>query len=186
MADVPPWERLSDAIARVMGEAGLSRDEAQTRICRAIADGAVKIRGKLGRHTTTGFRASNTVLEERDFHIAPEIKPEHLDWEQSRPVKPWVVRREAFKKPGHWELEWIELFVADVTNFLCSARPPGESAQRASRTGPALKGKGTPVGLGPRSTAGPQNPGAVGSPRRRGAQPKKFEQARDAMRNDIQ
>jgi hypothetical protein len=98
MADVPPWERLSDAIARVMAEAGLSRDEAQTRICRAIADGAVKIRGKLGRHTTTGFRASNTVLEERDFHIAPEIKPEHLDWEQSRPVKPWVVRREAFRE----------------------------------------------------------------------------------------
>jgi hypothetical protein len=51
MAYVSEWERLSEALTRVMAAGGLPEDEAQTDICRAIAEGAVNIRGKLGRHT---------------------------------------------------------------------------------------------------------------------------------------
>ena len=47
MAYVGEWERLSDAVVRVMEVTGLPKEEAQTDICRAVADGAVKIRAKL-------------------------------------------------------------------------------------------------------------------------------------------
>jgi len=183
---VPPWERLSNALVRVMAEAGLPRDQAQTNICRAIADGAVNIQGKLGRHPTTGFRASNTVLERKDFHIEPEIKPEDLDWEQSRPLKSWNVRREAFKKPGYWDLEWIELCVADVTKFLCPAGQASGQTPTTSRSQPAVENQEMAAGPAASSTAGPPKPGAAAPARRRGARPLKLEKARDAMRNDIQ
>jgi hypothetical protein len=58
-----PWESLSEAATRVMEAAGLSRDEAQTDICQAIADRAINIQGKLGEHQTKPISASNTVLQ---------------------------------------------------------------------------------------------------------------------------
>ena len=58
--------------------------------------------------------------------------------------------------------------------------------KRATSTSrPALESQ-EPVGSGRRSTARPRKPGAAGPGRRRGARPEKFEQAKDAMRNDIQ
>jgi hypothetical protein len=192
MTYVSDWERLSDAMIRVMAAAGLSKDEVQTDICRAIADGAVKIRGKLERHATTPLLTSTWVLDGKDFRISTEIKSEDLDWEKSRPVKPWMVRRESFRQPGYWDLEWVELSRTDVTNVLCTAGNQSESAQHASsETGATSRsrrplGNKVPLGPGLTPTAGPQKPSAAGSARRRGAQPKKFEQARDAMRNDIQ
>jgi hypothetical protein len=53
MAYTPPWERLSEALARVREATGLSQTEAQADICRAIADGAIKVQGALGRHSTS-------------------------------------------------------------------------------------------------------------------------------------
>jgi hypothetical protein len=135
MAYVPEWERLSDVVARVMA-AGLSRDEAQSDICRAIAVRAVKIQGQLGRHTIRGT-LDRTVLEGKDIQIPTEIKPEDLDWERSRPVRPWFVRREPTRLPGPWALEWIVLSRTDVTNAWCTAGKQSESALHASR------GKGT-------------------------------------------
>jgi hypothetical protein len=193
MAYPSAWERLSDAATRVMTAAGLSKDEAQSDICQAIADGAVKIRGKLGRHTTRHSRASETVLEGKDFDVPTTIKSEDLDWEKSRPVKPWMVRRGIFALAGYWDLDWIELSRTDVTNVLCPARKQNESAKLAlsetgatSRSRPALESQETPAGSGPRSTAGPRKSGAARPARHRGPRPKKFEQARDAMRNDLQ
>ena len=81
MAYVSEWERLSKALTRVMAAGGLPEDEAQTDICRAIAEGAVEIRGKLKKQSIGPMSASNTVLEGKDFHISSEIKPEDLDWE---------------------------------------------------------------------------------------------------------
>jgi hypothetical protein len=188
MAYVSEWERLSEALRRVIAASGLGENEARTDICRAIADGAVNIRGKLGSHTTKPLRASDTVLEGKDFHIPSEIKPEDLDWERSRPVKPWTVRRENFKVPGQWELEWVELFRTDITNVLCPDGRQSEAAQHVSsepgavsRTQPPRESRGSSVGA---ATAGPR-PAAAGPVRRRGARPKKFEQTRDAMRSDI-
>ena len=98
MPYVPAWERLADAIKHVMA-GGRPKEQAQTDLCRAIADGTVKIRGKLKRHTTRAS-TSKAVLEGTDFQIPPEIKPEDLDWERSRPLKPWIVRRGSFSTTG--------------------------------------------------------------------------------------
>ena len=71
MPHIPAWERLADAVRRVT--AGRRPKElAQIDLCRAIADGTVKIRCKLKRHTTRF--TSNAVLEGKDFHIPTEIK----------------------------------------------------------------------------------------------------------------
>jgi hypothetical protein len=131
MADVLTWERLSAATERVMATAGLSKEDAQSLICRAIADGILKFRGKVGQHATRPT-SGKTVLEEKDFHISPDIQREDFDWEQSRPLKQWRVRREIFNQPGQWNVDWIEVFSADVTK-LCSARSQGEATQHPSR-----------------------------------------------------
>src|SRR5947207_1663456 len=81
MTDLPTWDELSAATERVMAAAGLSKDEAQTRICCAIADGTLKFRAKVGWHTTRPVYG-NRVLEERDFQISPDIKPDDFDWDQ--------------------------------------------------------------------------------------------------------
>jgi len=132
MADVPIWERLSAATERVMATARLSKEDAQSQICRAIADGILKFRGQVGQHTTRPIHGGKRVFEEKDFHLSPDIQREDFDWEQSRPLKQWGVRREIFNLPGLWNVDWIEVFSADVTK-LCSAKNQGEATQRPSR-----------------------------------------------------
>ena len=187
MPYVPAWERLADAISRVTA-GRRPKDLAQIDLCRAIADGKVNIRCKLKRHTT-GF-TSKAVLEGKDFEIRTEIKPAGLDWETSCPVKPWLVRRGSYSIPGHWSLEWLEVCRADVTKALCAAKEQDENTRHASRETPAstsplaLESQEMPVGSGRRSTAGPRKSGGPG--RHRGVRPQKFEQTKEAMRNDLQ
>jgi hypothetical protein len=145
MAYIPRWERLPNALRRVMVAVRLSQDEAQVDICRALADGAIRIRGKLQRHTTRPLRASNTVLDGKYFQIPTEVKSEDLDWDTSRPVKPWMVQRGSFKPSGYWELEWIELCRIDVTNVLCIAGNRGESSQHAPTRAGATRRRTRPT-----------------------------------------
>jgi|GraSoiStandDraft_16_1057320.scaffolds.fasta_scaffold331617_1 hypothetical protein len=189
MADIPTWELLSAATELVMAEAELSKDQAQTKICDAIADGTLKFQAKVGRHMIRPMDG-NRVLEEKDFHISRDIQPEDFDWEQSRPLKLWNVRHEIFKLPGLWNLEWIKVCRADITK-LCTVWSKGDAVQHGETSAtntsrPALRSTGARVGSAPRSTAGPQTSNAAGSARRRGARPKKTEQVKGAMRNDIQ
>jgi hypothetical protein len=190
MAYVPAWQQLSDAIESVMAGAGRSREEAKTDICQAIADRPVKILCQLKRHATRP-NTSKAVLEGKDFEIPAEIKPADLDWERSRPLKAWFVRRESYSVGENWDLEWIKVCRADVTKVLCAATEQDENTRHAasetpakSTSRPAAESQEMPVGSSPRSTAGPRKPGAPG--RRRGRRPQKFEQTKDAMRNDIQ
>ena len=132
MAYVPVWERLSDAATRVMEAAGVSKDEAQVDICQAIVDGAVQFRCRLKRHTTKPM-TSKAVLDGNAFLQITKLKPDDLDWEGSRPLKPWTVRRGSYPIPGDWELACLKLSKTDVTNVLCRAETQGETAQRASR-----------------------------------------------------
>ncbi len=74
MVYIARWERLSDAVTRVMGATGLSREEAQTDLCRAIGDGAVKIRAKLDKHTSRPSH-SRELLQGEDFQIPTRIEP---------------------------------------------------------------------------------------------------------------
>ena len=140
MPYVSDWELLSDAATRVMEAAGVSKEEAQSDICQAIADRAVKFGAKLERHTTKGLRASKTVLEGTAFQIPTAIKPKDLDWERSRPVKPWFVQRGISTTHGYWDLEWIQLSRTDVTNVLCRTGTRGELPQpTSSETGARRK-----------------------------------------------
>jgi hypothetical protein len=131
MPYVRAWERLSEAVTFVMAAASCSQEEAKAAICQAIADGAIEIRGKLKRHTTRSI-TSKDVLAGTDLKIPPDIKPNELDWDQSRPLNPWPIRREIFGFSGLWELEWIELSSADVASFLCSAAERDQLDQRSS------------------------------------------------------
>jgi hypothetical protein len=144
MSYTSTWERLSEALTRVTKATGLSQTEAQADICRAIADGAIKVRGALGKRHTSGTTSRDTVLGGNYFQIPTSLKPEDLDWAASRPLEPWVVRRELFKVPGLWYLDWIELLRTDVTNALCSAEATSSSAPHAShQTG--AKARSRPV-----------------------------------------
>ena len=58
------WERLNEAVRRVMDATGCSKEEAQADICRAVADGVIRFRGRLKKHAT-GHMTSKNVLEGR-------------------------------------------------------------------------------------------------------------------------
>ena len=135
MAFIPSWERLSDALARVMKANRSSQNEAQAEICFAIAERAVRIHAKLGSKIGGGT-SYDTVLDGKCFNVPTGLKPEDLDWRESRPLKAWRVPRGAFRSHGHWNLEWIELWRADVTNVLCTPSEPDSPNQRCqSETG---------------------------------------------------
>jgi hypothetical protein len=187
MGYVSKWESLSAACER-MTAAGLAKDEAKNDIGQMVADGVVEIRVTLRKHATNGMRSSD-VLQGKHLEIPTAIKPEDLDWNQSRPVNPWFVKRGAYSPHGFWHIETIELCRSDVTNALCTAARPGgpvahaeSEAGTASRSGPVLENNG--VGLDPVCSTR-RIPGAPGSARRRGARPQKFEQTCSAMRDDL-
>src|SRR5262245_35326553 len=116
MPYVPAWERLPDVIGRLMA-GGRPKELAQADLCRAIADGTVNIRCQLIERR--GSRStSKASLEGKAFEIPTEIKPEDFDWEASRPIKPWFVRR-GCSLAGHWDLAWIQVSRADVKKALC-------------------------------------------------------------------
>ena|SRR5437660_2746845 len=88
---VSPWERLSDALARVMAATGLPQEQARIDICRALADRAINFRARLKKQAS-GL-TSKEILERAAFEVEEKIKPEQLDWEQSRPLQPWRIKR---------------------------------------------------------------------------------------------
>lgn len=184
------WQSLSDAAKRVVALTACSQVEAETDICRAIADGAINLRGKLKRRQSTNQTAVGATLERTAFQIPTDIGRSDLDWEKSCPLKPWIVRRGHFELPGPWELEWIKLFWPDIQDTLCNSRrnaqvirPPESGPAVAGKTLPTLVKTETPIALGSEPTEGLQRP--AGSARRRGPPPKKLERVKEAMRNDI-
>jgi hypothetical protein len=144
MAFVSTWEKLSEARSHVMANTGCSREEAEADICRAIADGAVLVRAKLGSRKYGGISA-DTVLDGKAFRIPTSLKPEDLDWQESRPLIPWLVLRGADASHGHWELEWIELFTTDVTNALCGAPKESKPAAQDAPSDASPKSRSRPA-----------------------------------------
>jgi hypothetical protein len=174
----PTWEQLPVTLMRVIATCGLSKEQAQIEICRAIADRAVRIWIKPRMRATTHTTVSETLVGD-ELEIPTELNPEDFDWEASRPVNPWLVRRGKFRPAGHWHLAWIKLFSADVTSFLCAAKVRVEATSENAATGacqPAPPGLRSAIAVS----------GAAGSARRRGRRPQKFEQTCDAMGDDIQ
>lgn len=140
MSYVSAWQRLSDALAAVVAATGQSNEEAKGDISRAVADGVIKFRAQLKRHTTRPIRW-DVVVSGDDFQLPAQLSPADFDWEQSRPINPWFLRRERSRNPGYWELAWIELSTADAQTVLCGptveAVPPRRQT-RPTRARPAF------------------------------------------------
>jgi len=139
------WESLSDALDRVMQSTDLSREQAETDICRAISDRAIGIQAKLVRHAIR-FQTSHLVVGGSNLHIPTPLEPHDLDWQQSRPTNPWFIRDLPPLHSGPWHLELLELSRPDVIRELLpsqqalaptSSKAPVES-NRKKRTAPKL------------------------------------------------
>jgi hypothetical protein len=136
------WERLADTARQVMSACQVAEDEAKAAICRAIADGTVRIRVTLDRHASTPM-TSKSMLDGKDLDIPAHLKPEDLGWPESRPLEPWSVRRGSFRPSGYWHLKLIEVCRADVAAAFCPPARPQATAQPASKDGAARRSQPT-------------------------------------------
>jgi hypothetical protein len=112
------WERLPETLQRLMA-AGLPEESAKSGLCAAIADRAIKIRLQLDRHTTTGMTHRTVSFTGEDIQIPLDLNPADMDFQNSRPLKPWFIPRE--KHPGlkgWWHIKQIEVCGPDVTSVL--------------------------------------------------------------------
>jgi hypothetical protein len=113
--------QLAEAVTEVTASTESTEKQAKIDICRAIADESIDIEAKLRWHTTKGLVSKGTV-DGRSLEIPKNLKPDDLDWENSRPRKSWAVRRGSHPAPGHWELASIEVSREDIAAVLCEER----------------------------------------------------------------
>lgn len=144
MRYISNWENLSDARDRVVAATGCSQEEVEADICGAMIDGAIKIRCKPRKHLHSPMRPPKTPLE-GIFQVPDDLKPDDLDWANSRPTQPWLVPRGAYRPCGHWHLDWIKLLKADVTNALCSAPGKAKPASENAPAKPAARSRSRPA-----------------------------------------
>jgi hypothetical protein len=144
---VASWERLSEAMNRVTAT-GITEAEAKSDLCRSISDGAVKIRLGLGRHATNGMTAHGTTVNGEDVEIPPQLSAGDMDWNNSRPLAPWAVRRERIAHlKGRWHIEWIEVSREGVIGAFCAV-DRGEirrAAKPLHEYKGSVRGKGQPA-----------------------------------------
>ena len=102
------------------------------------------------------------------------IQSGDLDWEKSRPLTPWFVRRGAFSIRGYWHLAWIELSKTDLSRVFFGR---GDAPTAGSEEGvPADQSGSQPKGNWPRART---------ETARRGPEATKFNATVTAMRNHI-
>jgi len=140
MEYVPRWERLNEARRRV-AKAGLSKREIQRDICRAMADGAIKVRPSLEliketvldhkihhRHAHQIAKFTHDLFNEinrypkpwelyKPFSVPRELKPSDLDWRKSSFKRRFRIAIRPDMAPMLWDVS-IELFSRDVTRAL--------------------------------------------------------------------
>src|SRR6185437_16333976 len=125
MAYVPEWEQLREALERVIASGGLSIQEAQRDICRAIADQKIKVRPRVNfiKRTTADHQlhhkfASEYRNYERQlfnrtiaFDMPSRLQPKDFDWDQSCFRSDWLFQpgMEGFPGPPRDARVGIEL-----------------------------------------------------------------------------
>lgn len=127
------WERLLDAVNCVKSS-GIAENDAKRGICYGIADRKIKIQLTLREHTAKLITARGKILDGADVDIPARIEPQEMDFENSRPLRPWAVKRERISYlAGYWHIDWIEVFSDNVTELLI---PAGGGNQPSGATGP--------------------------------------------------
>jgi hypothetical protein len=140
MAYVPKWERLDEARKRV-AKVGLPKREIQRDICRAMADGAIKVRPSLELiketvldHKIHHRRARQIAKFAHDlfnginrypkpwelhkpFSVPRALKPSDLDWPKSGFKRRFSIAIRPDIAPMLWDVS-IELFSRDVSRAL--------------------------------------------------------------------
>ena len=101
----PDYEPLSDTLKRLMSH-GLTETEAKLDICLALRD-RKKIKPRISGTivTSTGVPITDPRIARTLRFVDPidvqiviprDLTPDHLDWENSRPLKPWPCRSGLF------------------------------------------------------------------------------------------
>jgi hypothetical protein len=132
VVNVADWERLSDAVKRVM-LTDATESEAQLAFCRAISNREIRVRIYLGKFERSDFYLVPTIGVEAGLIIPAQLEPQDLDWVQSSPLRPWRDAADVSSIFPNWRQDRIEVFSADVTKALCGRRQ-AEGA-RAGRIG---------------------------------------------------
>src|SRR5262245_12305364 len=99
---------------------GASEEEAKTDLCRAVADGKVRVRVR----TATSHHKGARVFSDANVAVPVHLAPHDFDWARSRPIARWRIGPKLgehyFWDSENLPLDFIELWRADVAQLLCN------------------------------------------------------------------
>ncbi|MCA6104669.1 hypothetical protein [Bradyrhizobium australafricanum] len=102
-----------------------SLEQAQWGICHALSDGVIEFRARLEHHHSRQ-QTSKDIVSGNNLQIPTDLTPDDIDWQESRPKKPWRLRELPRHHPGLWSIAGIELSSIDVmAKLLPGAAAPG-------------------------------------------------------------
>ena len=137
MRYLPDWLSLAEA-RRLVESCGLSKDEAELDICRAMADQKIPVRVR--RLQGSG---SNEPLPHFRLRVPNWLSPQDFDWERSVAITPWpeampvAMARLRYAPPARQVTLSIELSTQDLARVLCGGRYPSQSANDDSNRAPS-------------------------------------------------
>lgn len=132
MTYTPQWESLCAATDRLAKASGCSQEQARSDLCRALSDGVIDIHAKLQRHDIRPLK-STRIVSGKELQTPTDLKPDDIDWPNSRPVKPWFLCDVPRHHHGPWQLAHIEVSSSDVTAKLLSQPTANPSAAESDK-----------------------------------------------------
>ena len=144
MAYTPAWETLAEALARLVA-AGQTEADAKRDLCRAIADGAIPIELVL----TEDAQRPETTVSAAGLEVPARILPADIDWQLSRPIKPWPLAKQRLGEP-------MTLYIARVRDLLerTIETVMVRSSEVSKLLGPIAQAASTPTQDRPRPKSG--------------------------------
>src|SRR5262245_35006041 len=111
---------------------GASEEEAKTNLCRAVADGKIRVRVRIAKR--------GSVFSGGNVGVPAHLAPRDFDWARSRPIAQWRIGprlgEHYFWDSENLPLDFIELWTADVAQVLCNRDgdelPPATSGQESA------------------------------------------------------